>query len=318
MANSDRSKDSSYSSLNIIIIILATIMASYFIYTFVIPQANNQNAKTDYFDDLIEEPSEIVTQNTNEPANIIIEQSEPITFFDDQASATGIAPEVVINEKTTIEAISTPLLLIDTTEEIEDNYTDLLKASDQRITSTLAKFSQQTVIVSALLHDDILRNTVVFIENFSKGHFISKFSPMIAPKEAFVVQRKGKALIIDPRSYQRYDDYADYIYSVDSKAFVQYYQSLKPSIDDFYAEISKPNTTFDNALSKAISIVLATPIIYKEIEVESPSVMYLYNNDELENLNNAQKLLLRMGPKNLAKIKHKLRNIQAELTIFNQ
>ena len=317
MANPDKNQDSTFSLLNIIIILIAVITIGYIAYTYINPQVNGKNDRTDYFDNLLGDTPEIIAQDalTIDEPNVntgTIEEDKPITFFDDRTTDATVAPEVVVDENS--EKL-TPVILIDTTEEVEDNYTDVLQASDQRIYSTLAEFSQQTADVRALLHDDMLRNTVVFVENFSKGYFISKFSPMTAPDKKFSTRRKGQNLIIDPRSYQRYDDYADYIYSVDSKAFVQYYLSLKPSIDDFYAEIARPNTTFDDALAEAIAMVMATPVIYKEIEVNSPSVMYLYNEPALENLNDAQKLLLRMGPQNLAKIKHKLRSIQAELAI---
>jgi len=317
MANSDRNQESSFSLLNIVIILIAIITIGYIAYTYINPQIDGKNTKTDYFDNLLGDTPEVVTQEaSNEESTsvdtAVIEEDKPITFFDNRTSDAKVAQEVVVDENS--EKL-TPVLLLDTTEEIEDNYTDVLKASDQRIYSTLAEFSQQTTEVRELLHDDMLRNTVVFVENFSKGYFISKFSPMTAPNKKFIARRKGQNFIIDTRSYQRYDNYADYVYSVDSKAFVQYYLSLKPSIDDFYAEIARPNTTFDDALDKAISMVLNTPVIYNEIEVNSPSVMYLYNDPKLENLNDAQKLLLRMGPQNLAKIKHKLRSIQAELSI---
>jgi len=317
MANPDKNQDSSFSLLNVIIILIAVITVGYIAYTYFNPQVDGKNTRTDYFDNLLGDTPEVVTQEvpdttTTEASPLVVEEDKPITFFNEKSTNTDVAPEVVVDENS--EKL-TPVLLIDTTEDIEDNDTDVLQASDQRIYSTLAEFSQQTAAVRALLHDDMLRNTVVFVENFSKGYFISKFSPMTAPEKKFTSRRQGRNLIIDPRSYQRYDDYADYIYSVDSKAFVQYYLSLKPSIDDFYAEIARPNTTFDDALDKAIAVVMATPVIYKEIEVNSPSVMYLYNDPALENLNDAQKLLLRMGPQNLAKIKHKLRSIQAELAI---
>lgn len=310
MVNLDKNQDSSYSWLNILIILITIMTVVYIVYAFI-------NPKPDYSEDLIKDIPQ---------ANVItIEESKPTILSNHKPSENVIFSENII-DKTITEAditadtdTTTPFLLIDKNEEIEDNYTDLLEASDQRIFSSLAEFSQQTANISALLHDDMLRNTVVFVENFSRGYFVSKFSPMTAPDEKFIVQHKEGKLIIDPRSYQRYDRYADYLDSIDSKAFVQYYQSLKPTIDDFYAEIAKPNATFDTALTKAISVVLTTPVIYdQEIEVNSPSVMYLYNNPELEVLNNAQKLLLRMGPDNLSKIKNKLRGIQAELAISNK
>jgi hypothetical protein len=59
--------------------------------------------------------------------------------------------------------------------------------------------------------------------------------------------------------------------------------------------------------------VLETPIIFYQLELTLPSVMYQYADEHLESLPDTQKLLLRMGPDNLQMIKFKLRQIQNEL-----
>jgi len=313
MANQDNKQERTFSWLNIMIILIALLTVGYFLYTQHYLTLDDSQAKKDYSETLTNDAPFVTTEEAITSPITQVEESQPITFFDTTPKAPSATS--TSKEETAEEIASTPRLLLESSEEIEDNYTDVLQASDQSIYDSLAEFSLQTAQIKAALHEDMLRNTVVFIENFSNGHFVSKFSPMLAPEKPFVTQQKGGKLVIDPRSYQRYDIYADYIYSVDSKQFVQYYRSLKPSIDDFYAEIAKPNSRFDDALAQAINMVLATPVIYTPIEINSPSVMYLYNDPALENLNDAQKLLLRIGPQNLAKLKHKLRSIQAELSI---
>jgi len=313
MANQDNKQESTFSWLNIMIILIALLTVGYFLYTQHYLTLDDSQVKKDYSETLSNAAPSIETEEAITQPITQVEESQPITFFETTPKATTTNNTSKV--ETAEEIASTPRLLLESSEEIEDNYTDVLQASDQSIYGSLAEFSLQTSQIKAALHEDILRNTVVFIENFSNGHFVSKFSPMLAPGKPFLTQRKDGKLVIDPRSYQRYDIYTDYINSVDSKQFVQYYLSLKPSIDDFYAEIAKPNSQFDDALTQSINMVLATPVIYSPIEVNSPSVMYLYDDPALENLNDAQKLLLRIGPQNLAKLKHKLRSIQAELTI---
>jgi len=326
MANTDK-KGSSYTWLNIVIIFAAIITLGYILYTYYNSNSNQGlNDKKDYLEEIIEEVVDVASGVTApevvEQDSIVVDdvqepQTEVIAVEDNVQAEPFIQEEVAT--AVVVEALpvidTPPFLLSESTEEIIDNYTDILKDSDETIYSILAKFSLQSSTVRSLLSDNILRNTVVFVENFSQGHFLSTFSPMLAPKEHFMVKGKGQKLIVDPRTYQRYTSYANYINSVDSKAFVLYYKTLKPSIDDFYAEIARPGVSFDETLATAIEVVLSTPVIYEELEVKSPSVMYLYNDPKLESLNNAQKLLLRMGPNNLAKIKHKLRSIKAELAI---
>jgi hypothetical protein len=305
MATPDKKQASAYSWLHISIILFALITAAYLLYSFYNP-ISEQNNKTDYFDNLPENIAEVPA-----PITKISVPTETVQKADD------FFTQKTQQEKEATDSTEVPFILRESTEIIDDNYLDATKASDQSIYSSLTEFSQQTTDVLFLLHNDILRSTVVFVENFRQGHFISTFSPMNPPKKPFMVRRKDGKIILDPLGYQRYDEYADYIYSFDSKAFVQYYRSLKPSIDEFYAEIAPKGANFDDALNEAIEVVLSTPILYQDIVLTSPSVMYVHEDKELENMNNAQKLLIRMGPQNLAKIKHKLRSIQAELAIVN-
>jgi len=316
MSNPEKKQVSTFSWLNIMLILAAIATAGYLIYFFYNPANESQDSNpTDYFDNLPEEVVNVTIKdnesNMTQPASAQPqpESTEADAFFIRQESEPEVTP--VVEEK------DLPYLLQESTEIVEEDYMEQVKASDQSIYSSLTEFSQQSSDILSLLHIDILRSTIVFVENFSQGVFIPNFSPMNPPKKSFMAQRKGDKIIVAPPSYQRYDNYADYIYSFDSKGFVKYYQTLKPSIDEIYAEIAPPGSNFDDTLNKAIEMALSTPIIYEDIELNSPSVMYLYSDPALESLNNAQKLLLRMGPHNLAKIKHKLRNIQAELAIIN-
>jgi len=317
MANEDKKQESTFPWANISIILIAVVTIGYFLVTQYSSNSEEPLTNPVVSDALPTKPEPIpeTIETVVNPPITEIKEKQPITFFDNTPKVPNNESDSESGVETTQKPATTPTVLLESTEEIQDNYTDVLQATDQSIYNALAKFSLQTADIKAKLHDDMLRNTVVFIENFSHGHFVAKFSPVLTPKKPFVTQQQGDKLVIDPTSYQRYDIYADYINSMDSKEFAQYYRELKPSIDGFYAEIAKPNTKFDDALNQAIDMVLATPVIYTPIEVNSPSVMYLYNDSALENLNDAQKLLLRLGPKNLAQIKHKLRSIQAALSI---
>ena len=62
--------------------------------------------------------------------------------------------------------------------------------------------------------------------------------------------------------------------------------------------------------------MLNAPIIREPIALVAPSAMYKFADPELEALPDAQKLIMRMGPDNILKLKTKLQQIQSALQAF--
>ncbi|MBE0664719.1 MAG: DUF3014 domain-containing protein, partial [Candidatus Aminicenantes bacterium] len=66
-------------------------------------------------------------------------------------------------------------------------------------------------------------------------------------------------------------------------------------------------------LQQAIEQLLQVPSIYKDVKLEKKVLSFAFADVNLENLNPAQKQLLRMGPGNTARIRKKLRELAAGL-----
>ena len=74
--------------------------------------------------------------------------------------------------------------------------------------------------------------------------------------------------------------------------------------------------SFDRMLEKALVSLLATPDDAGGVAMHPRgAVGYAYADEDLESLTNAQKHLLRMGPRNARLIKDKLREIAAALGV---
>lgn len=184
-----------------------------------------------------------------------------------------------------------------------------LLESDDFFLENLEQTSTQSLFVPL----DIIRNMVVFIDNFSRGELVAKFSPLEKPSGEFFVSEQDGVYLMNSDSYLRYDKYARAISELNTENFINLYSLLTPLIDEAYQEIGYPSGNFNSTFLQAIDHVLETPIIYYQLELTLPSVMYQYADENLESLPDTQKLLLRMGPDNLQMIKFKLRQIQNEL-----
>jgi len=218
-----------------------------------------------------------------------------------------------ISEKEAVVAIAT----VETNKEYIENSEHLaggtvlppLHESDTFFLNELSTNSQQSLFVPV----DIIRNMVVFIDNFSRGELVSNFSPLQRPQENFSVTTQKGTLFINSDSYLRYEGYALAIDSLNTEKFIEVYTMIMPLIDEAYQEIGYPSGSFNQTLDKAIDHLLETPIIHYKLKLISPSVMYQYADEHIEALPDTQKLMLRMGPHNLQMVQEKLKEIQNEI-----
>lgn len=289
MANSETTQSSPYSLLNIGIISVCLAAMGYGVYYYQTSfNINDDSTLLDKTKKTI--PLTVVPENKQVIVTPAVQSTTPVanTETDDNQNEKVIIEEDVVKQP-------------------------LLDESDPYVLSSIEKFSQLTLLSSETIHQDIIRNSVVFIDNFSRGEVIARFSPIEFTNTPFTVARQDGELYIAQNSYQRYDIYTNFFTSIDTDVFIEQYDILKPLIANAFAEISRPDADFDNTLNEAIELIIATPIVTEPIKVNSPSVAYTYAVPELEALNGAQKLMLRMGPDNLIKIKQTLKRIQERL-----
>ena len=118
---------------------------------------------------------------------------------------------------------------------------------------------------------------------------------------------------MDASAHGRFDQIIDSFVALDTDQAVTLYRSLSPLFQQAYAEIGFRNVNFDDTLRSAVNIILRTPYIEGPYQLVKPSVMYLYADASIENLQNVQKQLIRIGPENTEKVKAKLRDFVLQL-----
>jgi hypothetical protein len=101
--------------------------------------------------------------------------------------------------------------------------------------------------------------------------------------------------------------------SLDSRALVQRYIESYPLFQRAYAELGFPQRNFNDRLVEAIDDLLAAPEIAGPPELAQPKVLYEFADPDLEGRSAGQKIMMRMGSGNAARVKSKLREIRREL-----
>ncbi len=192
-----------------------------------------------------------------------------------------------------------------------------LDQSDDVVRELVRQLTTHPAVVAWLATDGLIRNFTVSIANLADGSTPERHLRRLRPAQAFAVQRQGDHLVIDPASYHRYDALAAAAASIDADGAARLYATLKPRIEEAYRDLGHPDTSVDQAVEQAIVQLLRTPVIDRPLRVEAGSkgIGYVYADDNLEGLTDAQKQLLRMGPDNVRTVQRALRAIASALGI---
>jgi hypothetical protein len=184
-----------------------------------------------------------------------------------------------------------------------------LDASDAFVRAAAAEISRHPSFAEWLAREELVRLFVVSVDNIAEGLTPSKHLPFLKPRGKFLVIGSDTALRIDPSGYHRYDRIADVFSSLDAEGCAELYFRIEPFIERAYREMGYPDRDFDDRLGEAIDALLAVPVAPEDPALVEEVLRYEFADPELEALSDAQKHLLRMGPRNVQRIQNKLREL---------
>ena len=102
--------------------------------------------------------------------------------------------------------------------------------------------------------------------------------------------------------------------ALDTKRAVEMYTRFYPLFQQAYVDLGFPNGHFNDRFVEVIDHLLATPEVKGPVQLVVPHVLPEYADPTLQERSTGQKLLIRMGPENAARVKAKLRELRGELT----
>lgn len=246
----------------------------------------------------VEPVSESIPSAENVTAEVI-EKIEPIVEL------------VEIIEEPQITAIAVP---------VTENILPALDESDTWLQEKLPEITWRKELLRLVIDDDMIRRFVVFTDNFSQGVVAYKHSPFILPQTAFsatettVTNTEQQEWQWDVQSEKRFNLYVDLLRSFDSEKLIQWYIEIKPLIDQAYKELGYADEDFTQVLQNSITRVLNMELPKEKLTVVRPSVMYKFRDQEVEALDDVDKLLLRLGRENVLVIKSVLLELSEKLS----
>ncbi|MDP2715262.1 DUF3014 domain-containing protein [Rheinheimera sp.] len=224
-------------------------------------------------------------------------QPQPAT---DAGEAEAEAPVTAQTEPEPEPAVEVPVL-------------PALEQSDVEVKQRLLALDWRPGLANLFVTEDMLRSLVVQIDNIAQGQLVAG-QPVLMPLEQRFSLDESEPLLLEQQSFGRYEPYIQLLESVPPQQLIPLFQRYEPLLQQAYAELGYPDELFKNKLIAAIDLLLATPEVEYPLELERPSVVYIFADPAIEQLPAPQKQMIRLGPDNQNKIKALLQRYRAELT----
>lgn len=189
-----------------------------------------------------------------------------------------------------------------------------LAESDSALRAAIGGLVGEKLLVELFHMTGIANRIVATVDNLPRSKVAVKIQPLRGPGGAFVVDGSGDERTIGAANAGRYATHLQLLDAVDSRKAAALYLRFYPLLQQAYRELGYPQGHFNDRLVAVIDHLLATPAIDGPLRVVQPKVLYEFADPELEARSAGQKLLLRMGPANAARVKQKLRDFRRQIT----
>ncbi|WP_346837687.1 DUF3014 domain-containing protein [Microbulbifer sp. SAOS-129_SWC] len=189
-----------------------------------------------------------------------------------------------------------------------------LDDSDKEAYGDLLSLAPDGALGRWLVADEVVRKWVAAVNSAASGSLVTKHRPFKNIREPLVVDKSGATgMELSPDNYHRYDNPVRLFAAVDTDTAVKLYRFWYPRLSEAYGELGVKGKSFHQLVLQAIDQVLAAPEAEQPIQLVRPSVYYKFADPKLEKLPGIQKLMIRMGPDNAARVKEKLKELKAAL-----
>ena len=167
---------------------------------------------------------------------------------------------------------------------------------------------------AAMVHPtELVRRIVATVDNLPRETAPRRVMPLEPVPGVFGVSGAGEEVTLNADNSLRYAAYVRVFEMLDTRTLAQRYAESYPLFQRAYAELGFPDRRFHDRLLEAIDDMLEAPVPAGPVKLLRPKVLYQFADPELEGLSAGQKVMVRMGAENAAKVRAKLREIRREL-----
>ncbi len=158
--------------------------------------------------------------------------------------------------------------------------------------------------------DRIIQRIVATVDNLPREIAPLPLMPVKPVSGWLVTAGKGETLALSPKNAARYRPYIRLAESVPTGRLVAAYVRFYALFQEQYERLGYPGRYFNDRLMEVIDHLLAAPEVTEPVLLTQHNVIYQFADPNLERLSAGQKIMIRMGSENAAKIKAKLREFR--------
>ena len=155
------------------------------------------------------------------------------------------------------------------------------------------------------------RRLVITVDNLPREHVPSQLRVTRGVPELLRVKKEGETITLDPSNYERYDRIIGYVEKMDARKIGRLYAKFYPLLQRTYEETGFPEERFHDRVLAALDDMMDAPRPTGPIRLVQPKVLYRFEDDHLESLSAGQKIMIRVGPENAARLRKVLARVRA-------
>jgi len=188
-----------------------------------------------------------------------------------------------------------------------------LSESDPMLREQVAGLVDPKALAKFFNLDDGIRRAVATVDNLSRERLARQVNAALPIGGPFLVSGKDDTLAIGPKNSARYNVFVSAVETIDTQKAVAAYVYLYPLFQQAFVELGYPDGYFNDRLVEVIDHLLEAPEPKGPVKLAQPKVLYEFADPDMELLSSGQKIMIRVGPENEARLKAKLKQIRAEL-----
>ncbi len=189
-----------------------------------------------------------------------------------------------------------------------------LSDSDGMVRETLSNLLGAEAFDSLFNPEHIIPRIAAAVDNLTREKVPEKVRPLKRVPGRFLTRGEEDDEYLSAENFNRYAPYVRVLESLNADMLAAQYIRLYPLFQRAFEELGYPDHYFNDRLVDVLDDLLASPDVSGPIRLVRPHVLYKFADPRLEALSAGQKIMVRMGPQNAARVKTKLQEIRRALS----
>jgi hypothetical protein len=209
---------------------------------------------------------------------------------------------------------------IEAAEPPDNSALPTLAEADEHVHKALLDLLGKKAVLAFLSNvPGLVVSFVTTVDNLGNERAQSHLWPVKATPGLFQVDAASDPTgggTIGAQNAARYAPFVHFIEGVDTRRAVRLYRHLYPLFQQAYEELGYPGKYFNDRVVEVIDQLIATPTVAEPVRIKRVQVegakrpLYQFEDPALEARSAGQKIILRVGTDNAARLKAKLADIR--------